>query len=139
MVDGVETDQCGAFGVVNAFGDGGIANAHVHLDHALRGCAQQSTDRRRNRPATGHDQHIAGVVLSDMRQCVTDAFDKIDKARHARRLCAPVHPLLQAFAQQTEMVFVQLGRVGFGQRFGVYAVNHRLAVVLVQTGPDQGL
>jgi hypothetical protein len=37
------------------------------------------------------------------------------------------------------MVFVQLGGIRFSQRFGVYAVNHRLAVVLVQTGPHQRL
>ena len=139
MVEGVETHQSGPFGVIDTFADGCVANAHVHLDHAFRRRTQQSTDSRRDRPAAGDHQHIAFTLAAHMGQRIADALDKIFESRHTCGLRAPVHPLLQTFAQQSEMVFVQLWRVGFGQWRRVDAVDHRLAVVFIQSRPDQRL
>ena len=74
-----------------------------------------------------------------MGQSVLDALHKRTERRHALGLGLSPHPGLQAFAQQTEVVLVQLGRVGFGQGLGVDGVDHRMAVVLVQTWPHQRL
>jgi hypothetical protein len=52
---------------------------------------------------------------------------------------SPAIPFLQSGAQQPEVVFVHLGRIGLGQRGGVHGFYQGMAVVLrVQAGPNFG-
>ena len=98
MVDGVKAHQGVALRCKHQFAHRGIANAHVHLDEALKGRTQECAHRGRDGAAAGDHQYIALVLRPHMGHGILNALHKFGERRHASGLRRTVHPSLQTFA-----------------------------------------
>ena len=77
------------------------------------------------------------MVRSHMIERAGHTTDKIGIAGHSGGLDAALHPLRKTIAQQSEMVPVQLRRIGFLQLFRMNCRDDRFAVVLIEAWPGQ--